>query len=128
MSKRERKSLQRNLILKILQKNRKHLSVDEIFRKARKEMPKISLATVYRNLAVLEENKFVMSMSGPDNISLFEFYSKPHHHFICKSCKSIANLESPCVSMCVKCVESHEDAQIESIITTIYGVCKKCLF
>ena len=41
---------QREMILKELQKSKQHLTADELYGRVRKIMPRISLATVYRNL------------------------------------------------------------------------------
>ncbi|MFT7184065.1 MAG: Fe2+ or Zn2+ uptake regulation protein [Oceanicoccus sp.] len=126
MSKRARKSPQRDLILDILKKDAGHLRADEIYKRARKSMSKISLATVYRNLGALEEAKAVTQVLGPNNLSLFEVYAEPHHHFVCESCDSIKNLETPGVHMCVKCIEDKGGAKVNAVYTTIYGVCKTC--
>lgn len=126
MEKRSRKSPQRDLILQILEKKGGHLAVDEIFSAARKAMPKISLGTVYRNLGTLESQKAISSMSGPENITFFELYSEPHHHFICESCDEITNLNTPGVNMCVKCIEGDEGPKVNQVLTTIYGVCTEC--
>jgi len=126
MEKRTRKSPQRELILKILEKNGSHMPVDEIFKLSRKAMPKISLGTVYRNLGTLEAQKAISSMQGPENITFFELYSEPHHHFICEACAEITNLDTPGVNMCVKCIEGEEGPKVNQVLTTIYGVCTKC--
>ena len=52
-------SKQRELILKTLQENVIHPTADEIYHLARKEMPSLSLATVYRNLNQLAENNVI---------------------------------------------------------------------
>lgn len=126
MKKTLRKSPQRDLILQILEKENGHLPVDLIFSKARKKMPKISLGTVYRNLGTLEEAKAIMSMSGPNNITFYELFSGPHHHFICENCDSIKNLSTPGVNMCVKCIEDKDGSKVNSILTSIYGTCSNC--
>jgi Fe2+ or Zn2+ uptake regulation protein len=126
MEKRQRRSPQRDLILSVLESKGSHLTVDDIFKAARKKLPKISLATVYRNLGMLEEQKMIMSMLGPENITYYESYKDPHHHFICNECKEITNMDTPGVQMCVKCIESEGGPKVDKVFTTIYGVCTKC--
>lgn len=124
--KRKRRSPQRELILDILKNETDHLSVDQIFDAARHRMPKISLGTVYRNLAALTEAQAVMSMVGPQGITLYELYKEPHHHFICEQCDQIQNLDSVGVEVCVKCIQNKEASKITKIYTMIYGSCKDC--
>ena len=44
---------QREMILQIIRSSPGHLTADEIFAEAKKEMPKIALGTVYRNLGIM---------------------------------------------------------------------------
>ena len=44
---------QRQLILKIIQSSKRHLSAEEIYIEAREELPGIAMATVYNSLKYL---------------------------------------------------------------------------
>ena len=46
---------QKKLILDILRHTNIHAAVDWIFEQARKEIPNLSLSTVYRNLSLLKK-------------------------------------------------------------------------
>ena len=51
-------SKQRDLIERIIKESMLHLTAEEIYKEARKEMPNISLGTVYRNLGnLVDEGK-----------------------------------------------------------------------
>ena len=52
-------SKQRDLIERIIKESMLHLTAEEIYKEARKEMPNISLGTVYRNLGNLVDEKCV---------------------------------------------------------------------
>ncbi|MBG7616955.1 MAG: transcriptional repressor, partial [Chloroflexi bacterium] len=45
---------QRTLILEILEKEKRHLDAGEIYKRVSRRLPRISLATVYRNLNTLK--------------------------------------------------------------------------
>jgi len=47
---------QRRLLLELIQEAQGHLDADELFRRAKKHKPRISLATVYRNLKLLRNS------------------------------------------------------------------------
>jgi len=49
-------SRQREHILNTLKENAIHPTADEVYALARRDMPMLSLATVYRNLNLLAEN------------------------------------------------------------------------
>lgn len=50
-----RKTKQRDLILKTLRNTTCHPTADWIYEQVKKEMPNISLGTVYRNLSMLKD-------------------------------------------------------------------------
>lgn len=127
MAKKPRFSQQREAILRIIQKDGGHLSVEHIYAQARAQMPRISLATVYRNLRQLEALKQVTLTQGADQSNYYEPYAKPHHHFICRLCQNIQNLDTPTVKTCTGCIASKSGIQIDEVVTTLFGTCKACL-
>lgn len=122
---RTRFSPQRQTILDILQAKRCHLSAEDVLFEARKSMPRISLGTVYRNLKLLEEQKQISQVQGLGQ-SYFEAFHDPHHHFICRSCGSIEDIEAPDVAACVACINSKSTKKIENVVSTLYGLCETC--
>jgi Fur family peroxide stress response transcriptional regulator len=122
-----RYSPQRETILQIVLLDGSHLSVDEIYKQARAKMPRISLGTVYRNLKTLEENGEITPVQGPEQITFFEPNRGPHHHFICKSCKSIRDVKEPEIKVCISCIAKKTPLKIDEVITTLYGTCESCL-
>ena len=84
----------RTLIFNILFKTDKHLSADEIFSKIKVKYPGIGLATVYRNLEILQKLNIITKFDFGENLARYELtedFSKKthHHHLICKNCNSI---------------------------------------
>ena len=55
---------QKKLVLTIIERSHGHLSAEEIFFRAREEMPNIALGTVYRNLNALTEEGIVIHMES----------------------------------------------------------------
>jgi Fur family peroxide stress response transcriptional regulator len=125
-SRKARFSPQREKIKEIVLESNGHFSVDQIFTFTKESFPKISRATVYRNLHHLEKGKHIMSMIAKDQIH-YEKAQKPHHHFICNKCELIENLHSPSVEVCTGCIKNTLAHQIDSVLTTIYGICEGCL-
>lgn len=121
-----RYSPQREAVLDIVLKEDAHLSVDEIFTRARKKFPKISRATVYRNLEQLEEMEQVGRMNGPKNISYFEPKRDVHHHFVCQSCGLIEDIWEPTRQGCRSCVQKKTGHVISNVVSTYLGLCTNC--
>lgn len=126
MTKKPRYSPQRAAILNILNRDGGHLEAPEIHKRVRKIHPKVSLATVYRNLSQLETLKLISSIKNDANIMFFEIYREPHHHFVCEKCGQITNLEYPTINICTSCISPHSNFKIRKVATTLHGVCEYC--
>lgn len=124
--KKPRFSPQREVVLKIVEDSQSHLPVEEILKLARKKHPQISKATVYRDLQQLEELQKICSVQGPRQRTHYESFKPAHHHFICRNCESITNLEAPTVNICVSCITQKTPIKVETVVTTIVGICAAC--
>ncbi|MCJ7807105.1 MAG: transcriptional repressor, partial [Dehalococcoidia bacterium] len=67
----QRVTSQRRLILDILRHSEGHLDADELYRLAKEREPRISLATVYRNLNLFKELGLVEG----------RHFTEDHHHY-----------------------------------------------
>ncbi|MFQ5901182.1 MAG: transcriptional repressor, partial [Thermodesulfobacteriota bacterium] len=52
----------RQIILNVLKGVKTHPTADWIYEELKKEIPNISLGTVYRNLTYLKENNFILKL------------------------------------------------------------------
>ena len=84
-----RETKQRNLILEIINNSCSHLSAEEIYNIAKKEISNISLGTIYRNLNLLFENGNIRKIKLDDNVDHYDNLKKEHNHFICNKCNKI---------------------------------------
>ena len=87
-----RRTSQREIILQELQKSRQHLTADELFRVVRKKMPRISLATVYRNLEVLSETGLIAKLEVSGRQRRFDSEVVGHDHVSCVQCHRVENV------------------------------------
>ncbi|MBI3326290.1 MAG: transcriptional repressor [Nitrospinae bacterium] len=79
-------------VYQALQGDPTHPSADEIYRRVRKKLPRISLGTVYRNLQrLVEEGKISTFLLG-ERIARFDPVVSDHDHFICQTCGRVDDL------------------------------------
>lgn len=119
-------SPQRELILQIVLDECGHLTAEDVYHRARKRLPKISLGTVYRNLGTLLELQKIAQMQGLNQVTYYEPFTNPHHHFICKSCGEITDMEAPTVKTCTSCIEGKVGVKVDTVLTTLFGTCAGC--
>lgn len=88
----EKYTIQRKVILEELSLLKSHPTADELFQIVRIRLPKISLATVYRNLADLAASGRVRKTELPGGKARFETKIEPHFHLRCVHCEAIEDL------------------------------------
>ena len=77
-----RKSRQRERILLLLRKTASHPTAEWVYMKLKKEIPDLSLGTVYRNLKVLMEQGQIQKLPAGSVFDRFEGNIAPHYHLI----------------------------------------------
>lgn len=119
-------SRQRESIKNFLMTRTDHPTAETVYENLRKEYPKISLGTVYRNLSLLTEIGEIQTIStgvGPDR---FDGNTKPHYHFICKHCGRVIDLNMKGMEH-INLLAQHEFAgTIEGHTVFFYGSCEEC--
>ncbi|MFC2000067.1 transcriptional repressor [Chloroflexota bacterium] len=90
-----RKSKQREAILRVLRSTTSHPTADWIYDQVRKEIPNISLGTVYRNLKLLKEEGEVLDLDMAGGFNRFDGNSKNHYHFRCEDCGQVFDIDEP---------------------------------
>jgi Fur family ferric uptake transcriptional regulator len=83
---------QREIILRELKKSKAHLAADELYDIVKKVMPRISLATVYRNLEILSEAGLIGKLEISGRQKRFDFDVSDHDHIYCVVCHRVDNL------------------------------------
>ena len=94
--KKSRHTRQRGVILDILRSDYVHLTAEEVYQRARKALPSISLGTVYRNLNFLCGQGLAREVrSGEAGCARFEAARDPHAHFHCRGCQDVRDIPFP---------------------------------
>jgi len=92
MKKQLRMTHQREIILKELQVAPFHPTADELFARIKTKLPRISLATVYRNLEILSEANLVKKIAISGRQKRFDWDIESHSHVYCIECQRVDNI------------------------------------
>lgn len=117
---------QREIILRELIKSQRHLAADELYDIVKKVMPRISLATVYRNLEILSEAGMIGKLEISGRQKRFDYDPVAHDHIYCAVCHRVDNFE-----MAHKGLTAEEFAAVAGYSVTGYrlevvGICPEC--
>ncbi len=124
--KRYKYSSQRQKIISILSGARIHPTASMLYDEIKKDIPNVSMGTVYRNLKVLIEQGIVKKLDFGTSSDRFELKRDPHHHFICKVCEGITDIEIPKDISLIPKLEDSYNFSIQSCDMVFYGVCENC--
>lgn len=118
---------QRRLIYKVLAESRDHPTAESVFLKIRSQAPRLSLATVYRNLRLFAEAGMVDSVATGDSFARFDGNSEPHHHLVCRRCGAIADYyDAPSLEDCTPSKAALDGFEVDSIKINLIGTCAEC--
>jgi Fur family peroxide stress response transcriptional regulator len=98
---------------------------ETIYTEVKKKHPKVSFATVYRNLNILADNGKIQRIEFSRGKDRFDGRMPSHAHFICESCNNLIdlNLDTQSIINHVNKTFGHNVTGHNLILT---GICSKC--
>lgn len=124
--KKNKKTRQRAAILKILRNTQSHPTAFWIYEQVRKEIPDISLGTVYRNLNLLRDKGEILQLDFLRPLSHFDGRADPHYHFVCNSCRGIFDLNEPVNTELNNIIADKTGFKVFSHHLEFEGLCQNC--
>ena len=119
-------SRQRDAIRDNLRSRCDHPTAEMIFTDIREQYPRISLGTVYRNLALLSELGEIRHLPLEDGADRYDGKMEPHSHFICRMCGEIQDLPPVDSAFLKRSIDGQFDGIIESSKVRFTGICARC--
>lgn len=122
-----KKTKQKEAILKVLRNTRSHPSADWIYNEVRREIPNISLGTVYRNLKLLAQSGEILELDLCGTLSRFDARTDNHYHFRCEKCGQVFDLDEPVDRELDKRVARKTGFQVKYHRLEFRGLCSDCV-
>lgn len=118
---------QRQEILDLIQASSGHMTADQIHSKLKDQQVTIGIATVYRNLNVLFDEKLINRVRHPELGYIYDKNIHDHYHFRCVQCNCIEDVSIEYQDKLHKIVEEELNCKVESHNINFEGICKDCL-
>jgi Fur family transcriptional regulator, ferric uptake regulator len=120
----------RRALVEVLLQAGRPLSVEEILAAS----PQVRQSSVYRNLALFEEGGLVHRVSGHGDHARYELAEEivgHHHHFACRSCGAVADVELPRqieadLAGALAELSRHSGVTVEAHRIDVVGLCRAC--
>ena len=121
---------QKEAILRAALHSGDHPTADMIYAEVRRELPRVSLGTVYRNLQKLVGEGRLSLAAVPDEggrSARFDPETRPHDHFVCESCQRIYDIARKSEGGALDLRSFAERGfRVTSHTLAVYGVCDHC--
>ena len=104
-----------------------HMSIDAIYEEVVKTHPSLSLATVYKNIILMVENRVLVEVPIEGKKSKYELAKEEHIHLICTECGLVEDRPYNQSANALFTTMSQEgNFSLSKQKVNLYGVCKHC--
>jgi Fur family peroxide stress response transcriptional regulator len=117
---------QRIAVFKQLSATETHPSAEEIYVNLRKELPSLSLGTVYKTLEAFEKYGFISKTRPTGERARFDANLTPHHHLICRVCGRIEDFYDKTLARFPLSGRIRARFKVEEYRIDFRGICKEC--
>jgi Fur family transcriptional regulator, peroxide stress response regulator len=121
-----RKSIQRDTILRVIMNTTSHPRADWVYEQVRKEIPNISLGTIYRNLRLLAQAREIKQLELPGSLSRFDGNSSNHYHFRCEKCGYVFDLDEAVDHSIERRIARKTGFKVNGHYLEFIGLCSDC--
>ena len=121
-----RMTQQRKVIMEALKSTTSHPSADEVYEMVRTKLPNISLATVYRNLVILNEAGLVSELECGQKPRRFDGCTTTHYHVRCLACGRVEDLKAEVAVDMRPAMRALSHYEITGHKLDIFGFCPAC--
>jgi len=121
-----KRTRQKEAILRVLRSTTSHPTAEWIFSEVRKEVPHISLGTVYRNLRQLRERGEILELDFNGAPGRFDANAEEHYHFRCARCERVFDVDEPVSKGLGKRAARETGFRISGYRLDFRGLCKEC--
>lgn len=102
-----------------------HPTAEQILGDLNQNGPQSSQATVYSSLQALRDAGLVREVLLEEGVCRYDANVAPHHHFRCRACGEIEDIEWDMVSA-VELGNLRPGLKVEGYEVTVHGVCDRC--
>lgn len=121
-----RKTEQRKRILEILCSTTSHPTADWIYEQVKRDFPKLSLGTVYRNLRILKAQGLLQELPFGNTFDRFDGNINEHPHFLCKECGAVIDVILKSNGDFSNLLQDIKNFKVEECRIVFSGLCDRC--
>jgi len=120
---------QRKVIVEELKKLKTHPTADQFYEVMRRKTPKISIASVYRNLEVLSSTGMIAKLETSGTQNRFDGNTSMHYHLKCSKCSGFVDFNPKGSRNLSKSLDKIKklNVNVNDFNIVFSGLCGKCM-
>ncbi|MCG2713516.1 MAG: transcriptional repressor [Candidatus Omnitrophica bacterium] len=119
----------RKAVIDVFMNSGSHMGPYDVYGKLKKNLPTIGLPTVYRILAEFKDTGILVQSLSENRQLRYALCTLPnehHHHFTCRKCRKVEEVEFCNFKGVSRFVEKNLNARVEAHQLQIEGLCSRC--
>ena len=117
---------QKEAILRVLNSTASHPTAAWIYDQVRREMPRISLGTVYRDLRQMAAQGRISELQISGGCKRFDANTSTHYHFLCDRCGQVFDLAETVARKIDSDLAHETEFKISQYQLQFHGLCNQC--
>lgn len=117
---------QRQVIYRALANFDSHPTPEAVYAQVRRQMPSISLATVYKNIKFFLDVGLLKEVTSLHERQMLDANLEPHHHFVCQKCKAVIDIEESDLEPVRWKSSPPSGFRINGYKVEVTGLCTRC--
>lgn len=102
-----------------------HVTSEELIQHITSNFDNISLASIYRNLTILLEDKKIKKIKLHDT-EVYETIKEKHYHYECVVCKNVIDIQCDKILLNMNSIHDAINENVIDCDMVFYGICNKC--
>lgn len=117
---------QRAAVFEYLSGVEHHPTAEEVYLAVRPKLPRLSLATVYKNLEALVNCGVASKLTYGDAAARYDIRTDHHYHTRCLDCGKLWDLEARDGSEIIKRIKPQPGFEVQDYRVELLGRCQEC--
>ncbi len=119
-------SRKREAVFEKLSGTTSHPTAEWLYEELKKEIPDLSLGTVYRNLSVFKDEGLIISVGVVNGQERFDANTCEHSHFVCLDCGGVFDIDAHIEPSFNDEIARRNNIDVLFRQLNFYGKCKQC--
>jgi len=117
----------RQVVLEVITQADHHLTIAEVYRKAKAKYARLGLTTVYRTLDLLVELGYVQRIHLMEGCHSYAATAQPHaHHLVCSNCGRAEAFADCDLEPLMQAIQTKTGYEIDVHMLELMGRCPAC--